>query len=97
MKTVRPGALTGKYCAANRYRSATRRRADMPSGPLDDLNHDMLRDPGCHLPIPISDGPSPYQARIQTSRSRPQRVPGALVHGLRHTYATELASSDVSV
>jgi integrase/recombinase XerC len=24
-------------------------------------------------------------------------VPGALVHGLRHTYATELASSDVSV
>jgi integrase/recombinase XerC len=26
-----------------------------------------------------------------------QPVPGALVHGLRHTYATELASSDVSV
>jgi integrase/recombinase XerC len=26
-----------------------------------------------------------------------QPVPGALLHGLRHTYATELASSDVSV
>lgn len=26
-----------------------------------------------------------------------QPVPGALIHGLRHTYATELASSDVSV
>lgn len=26
-----------------------------------------------------------------------QPVPGALVHGLRHTYATELASSDVNV
>jgi integrase/recombinase XerC len=26
-----------------------------------------------------------------------QPAPGALVHGLRHTYATELASSDVSV
>ena len=26
-----------------------------------------------------------------------QPVPGALVHGLRHTYATELATSDVSV
>jgi integrase/recombinase XerC len=26
-----------------------------------------------------------------------QPVPGALVHGLRHTYATELANSDVSV
>ncbi len=26
-----------------------------------------------------------------------QRARGALVHGLRHTYATELASSDVSV
>lgn len=26
-----------------------------------------------------------------------QPVPGALVHGLRHTYATELANSNVSV
>jgi integrase/recombinase XerC len=26
-----------------------------------------------------------------------QAVPGALVHGLRHTYATELDGSDVSV
>jgi len=26
-----------------------------------------------------------------------QPVPGALIHGLRHTYATELVSSDVSV
>src|SRR4029077_12923125 len=25
------------------------------------------------------------------------RVPGALVHGLRHTYATELANSNISV
>jgi site-specific recombinase XerD len=41
------------------------------------------------------------QSRIKRAfkRSGPdaQPVPGALVHGLRHTYATELAGSDVSV
>jgi site-specific recombinase XerD len=41
------------------------------------------------------------QSRIKRAfkRSGPdaQPVPGALVHGLRHTYATELANSDVSV
>jgi integrase/recombinase XerC len=41
------------------------------------------------------------QSRIKRAFKRTgpdaQPVPGALVHGLRHTYATELASSDVSV
>jgi integrase/recombinase XerC len=41
------------------------------------------------------------QSRIKRAFNRAgpdaQPVPGALVHGLRHTYATELASSDVSV
>jgi integrase len=41
------------------------------------------------------------QSRIKQAFKRAgpdaQPVPGALVHGLRHTYATELASSDVSV
>nr|WP_308205212.1 tyrosine-type recombinase/integrase [Mycolicibacterium frederiksbergense] len=34
---------------------------------------------------------------IDRQTRKPSAVPGALVHGLRHTYATELASSDVSV
>jgi integrase/recombinase XerC len=41
------------------------------------------------------------QSRIKRAFKRAgpdaQPVPGALVHGLRHTYATELATSDVSV
>jgi integrase/recombinase XerC len=41
------------------------------------------------------------QSRVKRAFKRAgpgaQPVPGALVHGLRHTYATELASSDVSV
>ena len=41
------------------------------------------------------------QSRIKRSFKRAgpeaQPVPGALVHGLRHTYATELAGADVSV
>ncbi|MGA8250406.1 MAG: tyrosine-type recombinase/integrase [Mycobacterium sp.] len=41
------------------------------------------------------------QSRIKRAFKRAgpdaQPVPGALVHGLRHTYATELASSNVSV
>jgi integrase/recombinase XerC len=41
------------------------------------------------------------QSRIKRAFQRAgpdaQPVPGALVHGLRHTYATELAGSDVSV
>ena len=41
------------------------------------------------------------QSRIKRAfhRAGPdaQPVPGALVHGLRHTYATELAETDVSV
>lgn len=41
------------------------------------------------------------QSRIKRAFKRAgpdaQPVPGALVHGFRHTYATELASSDVSV
>ena len=41
------------------------------------------------------------QSRIKRAFKRAgpdaQPVPGALVHGLRHTYATELANSDVNV
>lgn len=41
------------------------------------------------------------QSRIKRAFTRAgpdaQPVPGALIHGLRHTYATELAGSDVSV
>ena len=41
------------------------------------------------------------QSRIKRAFKRAgpdaQAVPGALVHGLRHTYATELANADVSV
>jgi integrase/recombinase XerC len=41
------------------------------------------------------------QSRVKRAFKRAgpdaQPVPGALVHGLRHTYATELAGSDVSV
>jgi len=41
------------------------------------------------------------QSRIKRAFKRAgpdaQPVPGALIHGLRHTYATELAASDVSV
>ena len=41
------------------------------------------------------------QSRIKRASKRAgpdaQPVPGALLHGLRHTYATELANSDVSV
>lgn len=41
------------------------------------------------------------QSRIKRAFKRAgpdaQPVPGALVHGLRHTYATELAGSEVSV
>ena len=41
------------------------------------------------------------QSRIKRAFNRAgpdaQPVPGALVHGLRHTYATELAAADVSV
>ena len=41
------------------------------------------------------------QSRIKRAFKRAgpdaQPVPGAMVHGLRHTYATELASSEVSV
>jgi hypothetical protein len=37
------------------------------------------------------------QSRIKRAGPDAQTVPGALVHGLRHTFATELANSDVSV
>ena len=37
------------------------------------------------------------QSRIKRAGPEAQPVPGALVHGLRHTYATELAGADVSV
>jgi integrase len=39
----------------------------------------------------------PGDARISPRRHRCRRARGALVHGLRHTFATELANADVSV
>lgn len=47
----------------------------------------------------ITRGTLQYRIKRAFMRAGPdaQPVPGALVHGLRHTYATELASSNVSV
>lgn len=47
----------------------------------------------------ITRGTLQYRVKRAFKRSGPdaQPVPGALVHGLRHTYATELANSEVSV
>jgi integrase len=39
----------------------------------------------------------PRAARFQESRLDALRAHGALVNGLRHTYATQLANADVSV
>jgi integrase len=44
--------------------------------------------------------PHNHKSRVHYPGSRPlndQRTPGALVHGPRHTYATKLANSNVSV
>jgi integrase/recombinase XerC len=47
----------------------------------------------------ITQGTMQSRIRRAFKRAEPdaQPVPGALVHGLRHPYATELAGSDVSV
>jgi len=47
----------------------------------------------------VANGLLPQRIKRAFKRAGPaaQPVPGALVHGLRHTYTTELASSDVSV
>lgn len=47
----------------------------------------------------ITRGTLPSRTKRAFKRAGPeaQPVPGALVHGLRHTYATELAGSEVSV
>jgi integrase/recombinase XerC len=87
--------LTGR---AVRFPAATRRNADVASSPLS-------RWPA---PSPLFVGRDgeritrgTLQSRIKRAFKRAgpeaQPVPGALVHGLRHTYATELAGSDVSV
>jgi integrase/recombinase XerC len=47
----------------------------------------------------VANGLLPQRIKRAFKRAGPdaQPVPGALLHGLRHTYAPELASSDVSM
>jgi integrase/recombinase XerC len=83
---------------AVRFPAATRRKADVAGSVLS-------RWP-VRSPLFVGrDGEritrGTVQSRIKRAFKRAgpdaQPVPGALVHGLRHTYATELAGSDVSV
>ena len=82
---------------AVRFPNADKRRAAAGSG----LAHWSARSP-----LFVGRGgdritQGTLQSRIKRAFKRAgpdaQPVPGALVHGLRHTYATELAGSDVSV
>jgi integrase/recombinase XerC len=82
---------------ALRFPGAEKRRATVGSG--------LVRWPA-HSPLFVGrDGDRITQGTLQSrikrafKRAGPdaQPVPGALVHGLRHTYATELAGSDISV
>jgi integrase/recombinase XerC len=83
---------------AIRFPAATRRNADVAGSVLS-------RWPGRSPLFVGRDGEritrGTVQSRIKRAFKRAgpdaQPVAGALVHGLRHTYATELASSDVSV
>jgi integrase/recombinase XerC len=83
---------------AIRFPSATKRRSDVSGSPLS-------RWPTRYPLFVGRDGEritrGTLQSRIRRAFKRAgpdaQPVPGALVHGLRHTYATELAGSDVSV
>lgn len=65
------------------------------------VSHDGLRYRRSSSVAMASESPGTPQSRIKRAfkRASPdaQPVPGALVHGLRHTFATELAGSDVSV
>lgn len=83
---------------ANRFPHAAKRKADVSSSALS-------RWPARSPLFVGRDGEritrGTLQSRIKRAFKRAgsdaQPVPGALVHGLRHTYATELAASDVSV
>jgi site-specific recombinase XerD len=83
---------------AIRFPSATKRKADVACPSLS-------RWPARSPLFVGRDGEritrGTLQSRIKRAFKRAgsgaQPVPGALIHGLRHTYATELASSDVSV
>jgi site-specific recombinase XerD len=83
---------------AARFPGATRRKGDITSSPLS-------RWPARSPLFVGRDGEritrGTLQSRIKRAFKRAgpdaQPVPGALVHGLRHTYATELAGSEVSV
>jgi integrase/recombinase XerC len=83
---------------AVRFPGATKRRSDV-GGPA------LSRWPA-RAPLFVGrDGEritrGTLQSRIKRAFKRAgpeaQPLPGAIVHGLRHTYATELANSDVSV
>jgi len=83
---------------AVRFPAATKRKADLAGSSL-------TRWPARSPLFVGRDGEritrGTLQSRIKRAFKRAgpgaQPVPGALVHGLRHTYATELANSDVSV
>jgi integrase/recombinase XerC len=83
---------------AIRFPGDTKRKADVAGSALS-------RWPGRSPLFVGRDGErinrGTLQSRIKRAFKRAgpdaQAVPGALVHGLRHTYATELANSDVSV
>ena len=83
---------------AIRFPGATKRKADVAGSALS-------RWPARSPLFVGRDGEritrGTLQSRIKRAFKRAgpdaQPVPGALVHGLRHTYATELASSEVSV
>jgi site-specific recombinase XerC len=83
---------------AIRFPGGTKRKAD-------GVGFALSRWPGRSPLFVGRDGERITQGTLQSrikrafKRAGPdaQPVPGALVHGLRHTYATELAASDVSV
>jgi integrase/recombinase XerC len=83
---------------AVRFPATAKRKTDVPEPGL-------ARWPGTSALFVGRDGErisrGTLQSRIKRAFKRAgpnaQPVPGALVHGLRHTFATELAGSDVSV
>jgi integrase/recombinase XerC len=93
--TVMEAYLTSR---AVRFPAATKRKTDAASSALS-------RWPARSPLFVGRDGEritrGTLQSRIKRAFKRAgpdaQPVPGAMVHGLRNTYATELASSDVSV
>jgi integrase/recombinase XerC len=87
------------------YLDSRSHRFPQPEKRRTATNSELTRWPA-HSPLFVGrDGEriteGTLQSRIKRAFKRAgpyaQPVPGALVHGLRHTYATELASSNVSV